>query len=507
LLRNPDEVARHFPSLRRPEVAAEVAENTALLRRVVQEGGGAVQEYAARVARQLDAMGGNAGALVHMHGGEWASVARALARAGSQGTELMNRMQAWRVRQFDLLEHEVQSAFREMGPGVTGRTLGPPQMQRTGTNAMTSDVDVTFLGRDATFYRNYATTVMERRYGAEWKRLLDADIFADPRRLHFFEELPGRAARDVEQRMVRETELNTLARMLREGTPRETVERYARATNVPMERVTERLRELERLASDPMLRRRLELQLDDLHRRFELETDSARKIALAAEMARTQSRLNAAIEGPYVSPGGAARHVTRRDDIAHIRSGPFRPLSPAMNYMATLDDLAMISHVAVRAAGEGFGDSTAKNLMKYCDRLLVAAGQNGVDLARIRSARSLYEEVGDILSAARRDPLRAAERLGPLVRRAQGQLDEAIDELIRATRANAERYLASPVPGVSRRSVLETVEHSIGALHSQKANLDRITSIMIRRHLVLPHRDAREPQDVRPPTMIRPTVR
>lgn len=507
LLRDADGVARYFPGLTRVQVAEQITENVRLLRRVAEEGGEAVQEYAARVARQLDEMGGNAGALVHLHGGIWKDVAQALARAGSQGTELMNRMQAWRIRQFERLEQEVQSAFREMGAGVTGRTLGPPQMQRTGTAAMTSDVDVSFLGRDATFYRNYAVTVMERRYGPKWKRLLDADILADPRRLHFFAELPGQAARDVEQRMVRETELNTLARMLREGTARETVERYARDAGVPMERVTERLGELERLASDPTLRRRLELQMDDLHRQFEVETDSARRIALAEEMARTQSRLNAAIKGPYVSPGGAARHVTRRDDIAQIRSRPFTPLSPAMNYMSTLDDLAMISNVVAEAARRGFGDATAKDLMKYCERLLVAAGASGADLARIRSARSLYEEAGYILAAARRDPLGAANRLGPLVQRAQGLLDEAIDDLIRATRINAEHYLATAVHGVSRQSVLDTVERSIRVLHSQKANLARATSIVIRRHVLLPHREAGEPEAVRPPTMMRPMVR
>ncbi|WP_178371901.1 eCIS core domain-containing protein [Desulfacinum infernum] len=494
LLRDADDVARRFPGLSRAQVAEQVAENAALLRRVTEEGGEAVQEYAARVARQLDEMGGNAGAVIHLHGGAWQDVARALARAGDQGTEIMNRMQAWRIRQFDRLGQEVDSAYREMGMGFTGRTLGPPQMQRTGTNAMTSDVDISFLGRDATFYRNYAVSVMERRYGPGWKRLLDADIFADPRRLHLFTELPGRAAREVEQRMVRETEVNTLARMLREGTPRETVERYARDAEVPMERVTERLAELERLASDPTLRRRLELQMDDLHRQFELETNPARKAALAEEMARLQSRINAAIEGPYVSPGGAARHVTRRENIGRIRSGAFTPLSPAMNYMSVLDDLAMISHVATEAAREGFRASTAKGLMKYCDRLLVAAGANGVDLTRIHSARTLYEDTWQILDAARRDPLGAADRVGPLVRRAQGQLDEAIDDLIRATRTNAQRYLATPVPGVTRQAVLDTVERSVRTLHSHKANLARATSIAFRRHMVMEQEETAEPE-------------
>ncbi len=439
-------------------------------------------------------MGGNAGAVVLLHGGSWSDVARALARSGDRSTDLMNRMQAWRVRQFELLEGETRNAVSELGTGVTGRTIGPPHMERTGTNAMTSDVDISFLGPDATFYRNYAATVMERRYGPAWRRLLDADIFCDPRRLHFFSDLPGRAAREVEQRMVRETEVNTLARMLREGTPRETVERYARDGNVPMERITERLEELRRLSSDPVLRSRLELQLDDLHRRFETETDASRKAALAEEMARIQSRLNAAVEGPYISPGGAARHVTRREGLAGIRRGPFTPLSPAMNYMSFLDDLAMISHVAADVAQRGFTGSTAKNLMKYCDRLLVAAGQNGTDLARIRSARSLYEDAWRILEAARRDPENAAAPLERLIGPAQRRLDDAIDDLIRATRANAEQYLANPILGVSRASIMETVERSIRVLHSMKANLARATSIALRRHVLMePEGAARAP--------------
>ncbi len=510
LMRDPNRVARHFPSLRRPELAAEVLENTNLLRRALSGSGEAVQEYTARVTRQLNEMCGNAGALVHLHGGQWVDVAQALARGGDQGRQQMTRMQAWRTRQFDLLEREMHEAFSQMGSGLTGRTLGRPQMQRTGTNAMTSDVDVNFLGRDATFYRNYAMATMERRYGLQWRRLLHADVFADPRRLHLFADLPGTAAREVEQRMVRETELNTLARILREDPSREAVERverYAREMNVPMTRVRERLDELQRLASDPTLRRRLELQMDDLHSRFELETDPVRKAALAEEMARTQARLNAAGEGAYMSPGGAARHVTRRDNVAGIRSGPFTPLSPAMNYMSFLDDLAMVSHVASAAAREGFGAGTAKDLMKYCDRLLVAAGANGTDLARIRSARSLYEDTWSLLQAARRDPQGVVDRAGHLVQRAQAQLDEAIDDLIRATRTNAERSLASPAPGVNRTSVLETVERSVRMLNAQKANVARATSVVLRRHVVMPRGETTEPETGRLPTMTRPFVR
>lgn len=494
LMRDSDSVARLFPDITRHRAAAQIAEHAALMRRALGEGSQAAQEYAALVARQLNEMGGNAGAVIVLHGGKWSDVARALARSGDQGVEVMNRMQAWRLRQVELLREEMQNAASELGPGLTGRTIGPPHMQRTGTNAMTSDVDISFLGPDATFYRNYAITVMERRYGSAWRQLLDADIFSDPRRLHFFADLPGRAAREVEQRMVRETELNTLARMLREGTPRETVERYARDAGVPMERVTERLDELRRLSSDPTLRARLELQLDDIHRRFVMETDPARKAALAEEMARIQSRVNAAVEGPYASPGGAARHVTRRENIAHVRLGPFTPLSPAMNYMSFLDDLAMISHVAAEAASRGFTGKTAKDLMKYCDRLLVAAGQNGIDLARIHSARSLFEDAWRILSAARRDPERVAAHLETLIAPARRQLDESIDDLIRAARANAERSLASPVPGVSRASVMEWVERSIRVLHSMKANVARACAIVVRRHVVIPNPPAPEQQ-------------
>lgn len=507
LMRDPEGVARHFPGLSRPGMAAQMADNVDLLQRALSGSAGAVQEYTSRVARQLEEMGGNAGAVIYLHGGEWSRVAQALARGGDEGSRLMTRMQAWRIRQYDLLGQEMHNAFREMGSGFSERTLGPPQLHRTGTDAMTSDMDISFLGRDATFYRNYAITVMERRYGPGWRRLIHADIFADPRRLHFFAELPDRTAREVEQRMVRETELNVLARMLREGTSPETVERYAREIHVPMARVTERLEELQRIASDPTLRRRLELQMDDLHRQFVGETDPARKAALAEEMARTQSRINAATDGAYIGPGGAARHVTRRDDIGGVRSGAYTPLSPAMNYMAFLDDLSMVSHVVTEAAREGFSGSTAKNLMKYCQRLLMEAGANGTDLRRIQLAQALYEETWYLLAAARRDPQSTFERARHLVRRAQEQLSGALDELIAATRVNAERYMASALPGESRSRVLETVERSARVLRSQKASLARVTSILLRRQGVMPRGEITGPETVHAPTMTRPLAR
>lgn len=483
LRRNSDDVARRFPNLERPDLSQEITSNQNLLTRALrEESDDAARELATSITRQLDEAGDNAGHVVHMNGGNWNDLARGLARAGTDSAETMRRMQAWRVRQFELLEQEISETMGQLRRGESGASLSAPEMRRTGTNAMASDVDISFLGRDSTVHRNLAIDIMNRRFGNRWSRLLDADIFSDPTRLHIFDQLPAQQARRIEGAMVRETELNALARMVREGTHRDTVERMAREMDVPMDEVTRRAELLGRLGPDSALRQELELHMDVLHRRFLATDDPIRRAAIAEEMTRTQSRLNAAIGGPYMSPGGAARHVTLRDDIGGVRSGPFRPLSPAMNYMSFLDDLTMIEHVLAGARRSGLRASTMKGLIKYTERFLLAATQNGVPLSRIRNARRLYQSTHDLLPALRHNAEGAAEQFRSNLRIALADMDRAIDQMLPAVRRNAQEYLNTQ-PARQATPPAQMTARSETALIGQRNRLAEITSILLRNYL------------------------
>ena len=128
-------------------------------------------------------------------------------------------MQAWRKSQIAAMKNSVEEGVSDIGSEV-GRQLEPPRFQQTGTDSFMSDVDISFLGKDSTVYHNAAKRRLAERFGMgyeEVRKLLDIDIFTDPARLLEWTKIEGKAGKDVEKALLKEAELNTFAKALREG--------------------------------------------------------------------------------------------------------------------------------------------------------------------------------------------------------------------------------------------------------------------------------------------------
>jgi hypothetical protein len=165
-------------------------------------------------------------------------------------------------------------------------------------------------------------------------------------------------------------------------------------------------------------------------------------------------------------------------------AGAFKPISPAMGYMAVLDDLAMLEKSLQPVAEEGFSSSVAKDMAKYADRLTITAGQHGTDMAKAKKARILYEKVDALLAGARKDPEKLAAQAEEYLKDAKGLLEEQLAELSQATKKNADAYLADVGRQAERRTVLQTAEDARKALNKQRAMLLRLASILLRKWVI-----------------------
>lgn len=511
IIKDPDGVAQIFKISKE-----ELSELSELASKAMKEGGEAAEKYAAKMAEHWQAVGGDAAALVTIGGGKWSNVAKSLATSPA-GEALGKKMQAWRVQQFEGLEQRIKQKAGDFGQDIT--SAGAPQMARTGTPSYLSDVDVSFMGPHATVHRNAAIRQMEEQFGPGWRELLDADIFADPTRLHMFDqplaELGGKAAREAEKRIVSEAELNVLAKMLQGGADPAQVAKTAKDLGVDMAAVAARQKEVATLSTDylaNMLRqgtpesqvakmademgvsmdavkahletgqdlyRQLELKMDVLHKRFlSAAGDPATQAQIAEEMAAIQGKLNAAVPGPYMTPGGGAKHVTHRE--AQLRPiGPRQALSPVLGYTALMDDYFMLQH-ALQDVGAEFTEKQAKAMAKYGDRLLITAGQYGLDMFKSNS-RALWEDLGRILERARLEKKKPPlDLLQPKLGAAKQSLQGQLDELAQAVKKNAEDYLAQvalPAPkpsAVDFKAIRDMLTRSEQVIAKQIALIIRI---------------------------------
>jgi hypothetical protein len=510
IIKDPDNVTKALNMSKK-----ELKDLTDLASRATYEGGEAAEKYAATLTKHWETVGGNAAALVTIAGRKWKTVARALATS-SPGEALGKKMQAWRVQQFDALEQRIRQKATDFGTDI--QSAGSPQMVRTGTDSFLSDVDMSFMGPNATVHRHAAIRQIERQFGSDWKMLLDADILADPSRLHLFErplaEMGGKTAREAEKRIVSEAEINVLAKMLRDGTDPAQIAKTARELGVNLAAVTARQKELATLSTDylaNMLRqgkteafvtkeanklgvtiqavkahlqtgqdiyRQLELQMDVLHWRFQQAAGTpARQAQIAEEMAKIQGKLNAAVHGPYMTPGGAAKHATRREYKLRPK-GAYQVMSPTLGYTALLDDFFMLQH-GLKGAGIEFTEDHAKSMAKYGDRLLVTAGQFGADLGQV-STRALWDDLSLILQRARQEGKKVPlEKVRSTLDSVKNTLQGQLNDLAKAVKKNAYDYLGQPSPKVKfahaeRRSILEMLTRSEQVIAKQIALILRI---------------------------------
>jgi hypothetical protein len=111
-----------------------------------------------------------------------------------------------------------------------------------------------------------------------------------------------------------------------------------------------------------------------------------------------------------------------------------------MAYTAVLDDYAMLQD-ALKDVGTEFTEKQAKDMAKYADRLIITAGQFGVDMTK-RNRRALWEDIARILERARlkgEKPPLSMSKLG----RAKRGLRRQLKTLSKTVEKNSDDYLAS----------------------------------------------------------------
>ncbi len=536
LLEEPGGVARRFRAvlpagqaatqelsggLRAFEAASAVAGRATDARAAEGAAGKAAEAYADAVARWLDESADNAMAVVVLSGdvvakkGEklvgWKRVAAALDAAGDKGKALGERMERWRAQQLESVIHDVQMLGKTRGAGEV-------VIKRTGTAKFSSDMDVNFLGADAAMMRNTAQELMEKRFGAQWGSMFDGAFLLDPRRLHLFDQLPSAQRARIEAVMVKESQVNVLARMrndvykasvsgdsaVQAAARRDAdklsrpIEELARKWGVPMEEVEQRATEARRLTREPGRVSRLELELDALHGRFNAATKPGERAALAEQIAVRQSRVNTANPEAYLTPGGVDLFVTGRDDLAGLGRLPDRtaggnleampgmsPLSASMKYMAVIDNLAMLHHTELA----GSLHEQLKGMAKYCERLLLstdhaatrptlqaanpaAAAMQARIVERLKpliDANDLFNRLVDGMAAARNDAanLMRQTSLPYDVERPFTLLQQHLEDLIARSRSGEQ----------ADAQVLATLD----ALDAQKTIVRRLAQRIVRR--------------------------
>ena len=143
--------------------------------------------------------------------------------------------------------------------------------------------------------------------------------------------------------------------------------------------------------------------------------DVAQQAKLGEEMAAIQGKLNASVPGPYMTPGGGA---------------------------------------------------------KYADRLLVTAGQFGVEIKG--SKRALFDDIAGLLERARLEKDKPAlEKAVPLLEGAKGQLNQQLGEIFAGAKKNATEYLKDPTYAGFTEKTLATIAQQIS----------RIGGILLRKEL------------------------
>jgi hypothetical protein len=453
------------------KAAREAAEEGAsAVGRALEAGGEAATALANEARAILDAAGGNVAYLVARYGGDWAPLAKALnADPTGVGKALGETMQAWRESEMTALRAGLESSTKEL-EGHMGRALGKPEFTATGSKGPMSDVDLNFVGPDASAFRAAAERFLTERYGlaswAETRRFLNVGAFTDPARLHMYTEvgeaLGTKGVAKIEKALVAESELNVLAKMIREGASETEVRGFEKKIGVEFDDVTARVREIDELAADPLAVHKLELRMDVLHKRFETlkATDPTAAGAVAAEMATIQGKLNTLVSDAYVTPGAAYKHVGLREPSlrAGIELEPGKVLmTPAMRYMAVLDDMQMLSHTlgAAKAAGRFTADA-AKDMAKYSQRLVVTAGQLGaIDVAKAADARIIFYQVDGLFGAAKKAPAHVARTAQGYLDEARKLLEEQLDEILEKGKTLSKD---ASVPAAYRKTTAETMD-------------------------------------------------
>jgi hypothetical protein len=377
-------------------------------------------------------------------------------------------MEAWR-----------QSLVKEVNEFMEKTYQG--SMKATGTPGNTSDLDTSQLGKknaavssvDAAKHRDAAVEYLSKRLGVEpgeLNKLLDTDLFVDPRRIHLYDEvfaqLPKLREEAAQQAGAFEQELLMNFRLAQaekmgDETLVESVKKQMKEMGINPVKVP--LPSPEGVA---LLNHEIDLLVDQLEKAV-LAKDTGMQQKLVVDIAKKQAMINAAEKGGYFSGGGVRSMVSERDYFPGYE--PFKQIDPATGKLkvgemagkpmlksqllnASLDQLAKLDKYASQFLRTGVNPSqladVLKNIGKYGERfssIIERAGVKGAgDVAT--AFEGLAAKFENILKNARELPGNLAQRQKALndlaneTRAALGNLDKSHLALIRELQQEANLH-------------------------------------------------------------------
>ena len=264
------------------------------MRSLGRSGAADVAQAEAIVREALDELGPVR--TLQMAGG-WKALSEVLGNGSAAGERLM----AWRRQTWE----DLRRFIGEVPPGAE------PLVERTGSQgAFKNDLDLSFFGPDAAANRERGMQFLRGRLGVgadEAMRLLHADLFTDPRRMHLFDALPDGLRQQVATEVAGHQERFIYARRLHDA-----------ADDVEKSLIREEMAELgiEEVPWVPLSEGEigeLATLLDGLHAEFKVAQeagDTAEMARLAGRIAQDQAQIEVARGGGYFSSGGVRRFVT-----------------------------------------------------------------------------------------------------------------------------------------------------------------------------------------------------
>jgi hypothetical protein len=303
--------------------------------------------------------------------GGWRSLQQALTNESAAGRKLMQ----WR-----------NSVFSDLERYVTRDLEG--QIQRTGTSVdFSNDIDMSFIGPNASEVRDAASQYLARRLGVDnspqaFDRLMMAGLFTDPRRMHAYDGLPGAMRDAIARTQAAKQEQLIWNRRLWEAAQHND-ENLARQIRTEMSGMG-----IPEFAYRPLSEGdigRLARRIDSLH--GELETavrngDAAAQARLAEEIGDSQALINAAEGGGYFSGGGVRRYVSERPGetpFPRLEGGAGQVIPRAERITAIIDQLPKLDHGMLQLAGSTEEVVAGiRSIGKYGKRLFEVTGDAGL---------------------------------------------------------------------------------------------------------------------------------
>ncbi len=364
-----------------------------------------------------------------------------------KGSAAGKKLEAWRQS----LVKEVDDYIAEQFGGSTARTGSPGHLSDLDSSQLGKTAgDVT--GLEAAAHREKAASFLAGRLGvdpSDLNRLLDTDLFIDPRRSHMydeiFKEMPELRAEAAQKAASFEQEL--IYNMRHKNALKNKDKWLAQEILAEMEELGIQRMKIPNLTPEMVVQ--LNRQIDGLTQELADAMklgDIAEAKRLVLEISNKQAMINAAETGGYFSGGGVRSMVSERDAFGnyipfkHEGTGAIlgemagREMHKSQMFTGMLDQLLKLDKYAqtlVRQSSHEIKDlpDVLKNIGKYGQRFQDLAVRANMDapLKDLKKLANLAEEFGEILKGSKTLPAgkeAAEDALEELAKRARTALTE-----------------------------------------------------------------------------------